>query len=108
MALNHPRSGQVLIDGRDIVNFEPADLADQIGYVFQNPDLQILGDTVYEEVAYGLANKKLPRSTIDRQVRDAVEAMGLTPFWTVIRGPFPLVRNAALALRRPLRFSLRP
>ena len=51
------RSGQVLIDGRDIVNFEPADLADQIGYVFQNPDLQILGDTVYEEVAYGLANK---------------------------------------------------
>ena len=53
MALNHPRSGQVLIDGRDIVNFEPADLADQIGYVFQNPDLQILGDTVYEEVAYG-------------------------------------------------------
>lgn len=80
MALNHPRSGQVLIDGRDIVNFEPADLADQIGYVFQNPDLQILGDTVYEEVAYGLANKKLPRSTIDRQVWDAVEAMGLTPF----------------------------
>ena len=43
MALNHPRSGQVLIDGRDIVNFEPADLADQIGYVFQNPDLPDLG-----------------------------------------------------------------
>jgi energy-coupling factor transport system ATP-binding protein len=80
MALDHPRSGQVLVDGRDIVNFEPADLADQIGYVFQNPDLQILGDTVYDEVAYGLKNKKLPKSTIDRQVKDAVEAMGLTPY----------------------------
>ena len=80
MALDHPRSGQVLVDGSDIINFEPADLADKIGYVFQNPDLQILGDTVYDEVAYGLRNKKLPKAAIDSQVRDAVEAMGLTPF----------------------------
>ena len=42
MALLHPRSGQVLVDGEDVVNYEPADLADKIGYVFQNPDLQIL------------------------------------------------------------------
>ena len=47
MALLHPRSGQVLVDGEDIVNYEPADLADKIGYVFQNPDLQILEDTVF-------------------------------------------------------------
>ena len=53
MALLHPRSGQVLVDGEDIVNYEPADLADKIGYVFQNPDLQILEDTVFDEVAYG-------------------------------------------------------
>lgn len=46
MALCHPRSGQILIDGEDIVKKEPADLADKIGYVFQNPDLQILEDTV--------------------------------------------------------------
>ena len=41
MALDHPRSGQILVDGEDIVNYEPADLADKVGYVFQNPDLQI-------------------------------------------------------------------
>lgn len=80
MALDHPRSGQVLVDGVDIVNFEPADLADKVGYVFQNPDLQLLGDTVYEEVAYGLENRKIPKETLDTQVRDAVEAMGLTPY----------------------------
>ena len=38
MALDHPRSGEVLIDGNNIEKFEPADLANTIGYVFQNPD----------------------------------------------------------------------
>ena len=78
MALCHPRSGQILIDGEDIVNKEPADLADKIGYVFQNPDLQILEDTVYDEVAYGARAKKLTEETVDRQVNEALEAMGIS------------------------------
>ena len=78
MALCHPRSGQILVDGEDIVKYEPADLADKIGYVFQNPDLQILEDTVFDEVAYGPRAKKLTEETIERQTTEALEAMGLT------------------------------
>ena len=78
MALCHPRSGQILVDGEDIVKCEPADLADKIGYVFQNPDLQILEDTVFDEVAYGPRAKKLTEETIKRQTTEAMEAMGLT------------------------------
>lgn len=78
MALCHPRSGQVLVDGEDIADLEPADLADEIGYVFQNPDLQILEDTVYDEVAYGPRAKKLPEETVKRQVTEALAAMGLS------------------------------
>lgn len=85
MALCHPRSGQVLIDGEDIVKLEPADLAGKIGYVFQNPDLQILEDTVYDEVAYGPKAKKLTQETIKRQVEDALSAMGLME----MRGDYP-------------------
>ena len=73
----HPRSGQVLVDGEDIVNYEPADLADKIGYVFQNPDLQILEDTVFDEVAYGPRAKKLTAETIKKQVEAALAATGL-------------------------------
>ena len=77
MALDHPRSGQILVDGEDIVNYEPADLADKVGYVFQNPDLQILADTVYEEVAYGPHVKKLPEENIKTNVKAALQVMGL-------------------------------
>ena len=76
MALCHPRSGQILVDGEDIVKCEPADLADKIGYVFQNPDLQILEDTVFDEVAYGPRAKKLTEETIKRQTTEALEAAG--------------------------------
>ena len=85
MALCHPRSGQVLVDGEDIVKREPADLADKIGYVFQNPDLQILEDTVFDEVAYGPRAKKLTEATIERQVNEALKAMGLTE----LKGEYP-------------------
>lgn len=78
MALIHPRSGQVLVDGTDIAVMEPADLADKIGYVFQNPDLQILEDTVFDEVAYGPRAKKLSEDKVKRQVETALAATGLT------------------------------
>lgn len=77
MALDHPRSGRVLVDGVDIAQMEPADLASKVGYVFQNPDLQILEDTVFGEVAYGLKNKKMNEDSIKHQVEDALLAMGL-------------------------------
>ena len=73
-----PTSGQVLVDGTDIAAMEPADLADKIGYVFQNPDLQILEDTVFDEVAYGPRAKKLSEDKVKRQVETALAATGLT------------------------------
>ncbi|MBQ5345541.1 MAG: energy-coupling factor ABC transporter ATP-binding protein, partial [Acidaminococcaceae bacterium] len=44
---------------------------------FQNPDLQILADTVYEEVAYGPRVKKLPEANVKENVKAALQAMGL-------------------------------
>lgn len=77
MALLHPRSGQVLVGGEDIIACEPADLVDKIGYVFQNPDLQILEDTVFDEVAYGPRAKKLAEDVVKAQVEAALLATGL-------------------------------
>jgi len=102
MALLHPRSGQVLVDGEDIVNYEPADLADKIGYVFQNPDLQILEDTVFDEVAYGPRAKKLTAETIKKQVEAALAATGLAE----LAGQ-PLICDASRLDARALRAACR-
>ena len=48
-----------------------------VGYVFQNPDNQIFMRKVYDEVAYGLKNLKVPQQEIDQRVKEALKSVGL-------------------------------
>jgi len=48
-----------------------------VGYVFQNPDNQIFMRKVYDEVAYGLKNLKMPQQEIDQRVKEALKSVGL-------------------------------
>ena len=48
-----------------------------VGLVFQDPDVQILGGTVEEEISFGPMNLGLPREEVRRRVDDAVERMHL-------------------------------
>lgn len=50
--------GEVLIDGINLNDYSLGELGVKVGYVFQNPFIQISGvkETVYEEVGYGLEN----------------------------------------------------
>ncbi|MFW6266461.1 MAG: ABC transporter ATP-binding protein [Halanaerobiales bacterium] len=55
-----PRQGTIKVNGYDTANMETADLADTVGYVFQNPDQQIFSSTIKEEIEYGLKNMGVP------------------------------------------------
>ncbi len=61
--------GEVLVEGKNITEYG-GELAEKIGFVFQNPFTQISGvkDTVFEEVAYGLENFGVPIEEIERRV----------------------------------------
>ena len=48
-----------------------------VGYVFQNPDNQIFMRKVYDEVAYGLKNLKMPLQEVDQRVKEALKSVGL-------------------------------
>jgi len=48
-----------------------------VGYVFQNPDNQIFMRKVYDEVAYGLKNLKMPEQEIDQRVKESLKSVGL-------------------------------
>jgi biotin transport system ATP-binding protein len=48
-----------------------------VGMVFQDADSQIVGETVFDDVAFGPENLKLADEEVRRRVRESLEAMGL-------------------------------
>lgn len=49
-----PQQGKVLLNGKDITKIPYKELIQQAGFVFQNPEQQIITDLVEHEVSYGL------------------------------------------------------
>lgn len=69
-ALVVPTEGQVLVDGLD-TRREAKAVRRKVGFVFQDPDAQIVMPLVEEDIAFGLKNLKLPKDAIAAKV-DAV------------------------------------
>ncbi|MGI9861091.1 energy-coupling factor transporter ATPase [Moorella naiadis] len=69
--LLRPTTGSVLVEGIDTKRVSVAQLANKVGYVFQNPDHQIFAKTVAEELAFGPRNLGWP----EEQVQEAVAAI---------------------------------
>ena len=80
IGLIKPDSGLIRINGQDIKNLSVAELAQDVGYLFQNPDYQLFADTVWEEVAFGLRTLSMPASEIDHKVASALDMMELTEY----------------------------
>ncbi|SHH37586.1 energy-coupling factor transport system ATP-binding protein [Thermosipho atlanticus DSM 15807] len=50
------------------------------GYIFQNPETQIIGSTVWEDVIFGLENIGLARDEIKKRAEKALKIVGLYKF----------------------------
>ena len=74
--LELPSAGAVILDGVDITNRDPA--ARDIAMVFQNYALYP-HMSVFENMAYGLKLRRLPKADIARHVREAAKILGLEP-----------------------------
>ena len=72
--------GEVRIEGLDTKRHPVAELAKQIGIVFQDPETQFLQMTVETEVAFGPENLGLPPGEIRARVDWALESVGLGGF----------------------------
>jgi energy-coupling factor transport system ATP-binding protein len=76
--LLRPTGGQVRVGGVDASGRRVAELAAQVGLVFQDPDRQIFSGTVRAEVEFGARNVGLRGERLDTAVRAALEAVGLS------------------------------
>ena len=72
-----PTTGTVTVDGHD-TRRAGREVRRRVGFVFQDPDLQIVMPTVAEDVAFGLKHHGVPRAEIAARVTAALERFGLT------------------------------
>jgi sn-glycerol 3-phosphate transport system ATP-binding protein len=74
--LDVPSSGRILLDGRDVAPLDPAQR--DIAMVFQNYALYP-HMSVFDNMAYGLKIRGLPKDDIRRRVDEAASMLGLQP-----------------------------
>lgn len=68
-------SGKIYLQGQDIAGLPLARISQLVGTVLQDPERQILGSMVMNEVAFGLENLGLSRDEIRRRVDEALERL---------------------------------
>ena len=72
-------SGTVRIDDFDAAK-DGRKLRRHVGFVFQNPDNQIVYPVVEEDIAFGLKALKLPKDEIDRRIDEVLARYDLSEF----------------------------
>lgn len=74
------RAGRVRVFGRPVDDLDGA-VACEVGYVFQDPDNQIVCDSVWHEMAFGLENLGTPQGEMRRRVAEASYFFGMGPWF---------------------------
>jgi biotin transport system ATP-binding protein len=102
-----PTSGRVLVDGLDTATDLRA-VRRRVGFVFQDPDAQIVHPTVAEDVAFGLDNQRVPAAEREQRVTEVLARYGLAehadhPAHLLSGGQKQLLAIAGVLVMRPAR-----
>jgi biotin transport system ATP-binding protein len=102
-----PTAGTVLVDGLDTRTAVRA-VRRRVGFVFQDPDAQIVHPTVAEDVAYGLENQGVPPAERAERVAEVLARYGLAghadhPAHLLSGGQKQLLAIAGVLVMRPAR-----
>lgn len=80
-AILYPTEGTVFVDGKDTTEEEYLwDIRQTAGMVFQNPDNQIIGQVVEEDVGFGPENMGVSTKEIWERVEESLKAVGMYEF----------------------------
>ena len=77
-ALLYPTQGSVYVDGIDTTDDDKIwDIRQKAGMIFQNPDNQIIGQIVEEDVGFGPENMGVPTNEIWERVNESLKTVGM-------------------------------
>lgn len=94
-----PTSGQILFQGKDMVNLTIKERAEKIGMVMQNPNQMISKTMIFDEVAFGLRIRGVQKEEVVERVNKALEVCGLYPFrkWPISALSFGQKKRVTIA-----------
>ncbi|HEY4383337.1 MAG TPA: ABC transporter ATP-binding protein [Ktedonobacteraceae bacterium] len=98
--------GEIRFDGRSIKALSLRDLAQYVGTMLQDPDKQIIGSTVEQEIAFGMENLGIPRAEMVSHIRAVLQRLHLEayqqrPIHALSGGQRQQVAAAGLLVMRP-------
>lgn len=74
-----PDTGSVTVNGVSVKK-NPRQAKQLVGMVFQDADSQIVGETVYDDTAFGPENLRLPKEEVEKRVMEALSTVGLNGY----------------------------
>ncbi len=94
--LLRPSGGRVIFRGKDLYGQEKVnwrEIRQKIGLIFQHPEDQLFGETVYEDVAFGPRKLGIEDNITDKRVKEALKLVNLNFEEIKDRSPFTLSRG---------------
>lgn len=100
------RTGELLVLGENVADMDVHASAERVGYVFQDPENQIVCETVWHEMAFGLENLGVSRGEMRRRIAETSYFFGLEDWLhrdtdTLSGGRKQLLTLAAVLALRP-------
>ena len=94
-----PDSGEILFQGRDLLQENIRHRAKHIGYVMQNPNQMISKTMIFDEVALSLRNTGMDEAAIRERVEETLKICGLYPFrnWPISALSFGQKKRVTIA-----------
>ena len=94
-----PDSGEILFQGRNLLQENIRHIAKHIGYVMQNPNQMISKTMIFDEVALSLRNMGKSEEEIREKVEETLKVCGLFPFrnWPVSALSFGQKKRVTIA-----------
>lgn len=99
-------TGTLEVLGRAVNSYSAAEGAAAIGYVAQSPENQVVCDTVWHEIAFGLENLGTPQAIMRRRVAEVAHFFGIEPWFRrpvseLSGGQLQIVNLAAVLALQP-------
>ena len=78
LGLLEPKSGEIFYKGSKITKKSLPDIRKNIGFIFQNPDVQLFCNTIFDDIAFGPLNAGLPAAEVQARAEEVLKALNIS------------------------------